>query len=441
MMELDNFSAGRDRKPRSLGIGTRIVAGGMLAVFLVAGAGGWAATAMLTGAVIAQGSVTVDEELKAVQHRDGGIVREISVREGGAVEEGQVLIRLEDAQTKAELSIIRSQLLENTIKQARLLAERDGLPAIEFSDDLDRSVPEVTSLVLGETRLFEGNRRSRESQKQQLELSIRQIADEIRGLEAQRGAKKEEIGLVSIELGKMRDLAGKGLLEESRVTGLDRERARLTGEAGEIDAELARAGARISEIRLKILAVDEDARTEAQRELSLVAMRLSELQDREMAAEDRLSRTDIRAPIDGTVNELTVHTIGGIVTPAEVLVTIVPRDADLKVEAKLAPTSIDQVAEGHMARLRFTSFNQRITPELVGRVIHVSPAATRDPVTGQDFFLAEVEVSDEELEKLPSRRLLPGMPVEVFVQTESRRAISYFAKPISDQFNRAFRER
>jgi HlyD family type I secretion membrane fusion protein len=440
-MGLHNTAAEVGRKPKSLGIGARIFAGVLLALLLVAGAGGWATTATLTGAVIAQGSVTVDEELKAIQHRDGGIVREISVREGDAVERDQILIRLEDAQTRAELSIIRSQLVENRIKQARLVAERDGMSTIEFPDALDRSDTAIASLILGEVRIFEGNQRSRESQKQQLELSIRQIGDEIRGLRAQRISKEEEIGLVFIEVRKMKSLAEKGLLEGSRVTAIDRDRARLDGEAGEIDAELARAEARISEIRLKILAIDEDARTEAQRELSLVSTRLSELQDREMAVEDRLSRTDIRAPIAGTVNELTVHTIGGVVTPAEVLVTIVPHDADLKVEAKLAPTSIDQVDEGQLARLRFTSFNQRITPELVGRVVHVSPAATRDAATGKSFFSAAIEVTDEELGKLPSRRLLPGMPVEVYVQTEDRTALSYLTKPLTDQFSRALRER
>lgn len=435
-----DYAAG-DQGRKSMGIGTRIVVGGVLMVLLVAGVGGWAATAKLTGAVIAQGAVVVDEELKAIQHRDGGIVREISVREGGVVEKGDILIRLEDAQTRAELSIIRSQLDENRIRRARLLAERDGLAKIEFPKGHGRTDTEIASLVLGETRLFEGTRKSRESQKQQLDLSIRQIGDEIRGLEAQRASKEEEIGLILSEYTKMRSLAEKGYVGESRITGLQRERARLAGETGEIDADLARAETRISEIRLRILAIDEDARTEAQRELSLVDTRLSELKDREMAVEDKLSRTDIRAPITGTVNELKVHTIGGVITPAEVLVTIVPQDADLKVEARLAPTSIDQVAEGHIARLRFTSFNQRITPELIGHVTHISPAATQDAATGQTFFLAEVEVAEEELEKLPSRRLLPGMPVEVFVQTEDRTALSYLAKPLTDQFNRAFRER
>ncbi len=425
----------------SLGIGSRILTGVVLAVLLIAGAGGWAAAAKLTGAVISQGSVVVDEELKAIQHRDGGIVREIAVRAGDAVEKGQVLIRLEDAQTKAELSIVRSQIVENTIRRARLLAERDGEGAIEFPDDLDRSDPEVSALLLGEERLFEGRRRNLESKKQQLELSIRQVGDEIRGLEAQRDSKEEEIGLVSAEYRKMNELAEKGLIEMTRVTALHRERVRLTGETGKIDADRARAEARISEVRLQILALDEDARTEAQRELSVVLARLSELRDREMAIKDRLTRTDIRAPISGTVNEVTVNTIGGVITPAEVLVTIVPRDAKLKVEAKLAPASIDQVAEGSSARLRFTSFNHRTTPELVGKVGHVSAAATRDAVTGEHAFIAEIEIPKGELAKLPSDRLLPGMPVEVFVQTEDRTALSYFTKPVTDQFNRAFRER
>ncbi|SFG94153.1 HlyD family secretion protein [Palleronia marisminoris] len=429
------------KEARSLGIGSRVVTGVILAGLLVAGAGGWAATAKLTGAIIAQGVVTVDEELKAIQHRDGGIVREISVREGDSVKEGQVLIRLEDAQTKAELSIIRSQLVENQIRRSRLLAERDGLVTIEFPDNLDEAQVETASLVLGETRLFEGNTKSRESQKQQLELSIRQIHDEIQGLEAQRASKDEEIVLVAGEVTKMKTLSDKGLLEESRLTAVDRERARLAGEAGEVSAELARAAARISEVRLKILAIDEDARTEAQRELSQVETRLSELRDREMAAQDRLSRIDIRAPITGSVNEVMVHTIGGVVTPAEVLVTIVPDDADLTVEVKLAPMSIDQVDEGHPARMRFTSFNQRITPELFGKVVHVSPATTIDPATGQSYFAAQIDVSDAELAKLPSRRLLPGMPVEVYVQTEERTALSYLAKPVTDQFSRAMRER
>lgn len=197
----------------------------------------------------------------------------------------------------------------------------------------------------------------------------------------------------------------------------------------------------MSEIRLQIIAIDENARTEAQRELSLVETKVSELEDRCMAIEDRLQRTEIRAPIAGTINELNIHTVGGVITPAEVLATIVPENARLKVEIHIPPVSIEQVEEGQNARLRFTAFNQRTTPELQGRIVQVSPATSRDPVTGESYYLGQVFVAPEELEKLGERGLLPGMPVEVYISTEQRSAMSYLVKPLTDQFARAFRER
>ena len=425
----------------SFRIGPRILAGTVFAGILLAGVGGWAATATLTGAVIAQGTVAVDQKLKAVQHRDGGIVSEIAVREGDVVRAGQVILRLEDAQTKAELSIVRSQMVELAARRARLLATRDGLSAIAFPPHLNPADPAVATVLQGETRLFAGNQRSRDSQKEQLELGIVQIGEEIRGLDAQRMAKEDEIALVEAEIQKLKTLLAKGLIEGSRVYSVDRERARLNGERGEIDAAMARAKTRIGEIRLQILAIDENARTEAQRELSLVETEFSERDDRRIAIEDRLARTDIRAPISGTVNELNTHTVGGVITPAEVLVTIVPENAKLKVETKLVPTAIDQVSAGQTARLRFTSFNQRTTPELMGTVVHVSPATTRDPGTGDFHYLADVEIGADELRKLGPVQLLPGMPVDVFVATGERTAMSYLVKPVTDQFNRAFRER
>ena len=422
-------------------IGPRIVAGATLSFLLVAGAGGWAATAQLAGAVIAQGSVAVDQNLKSIQHRDGGIISEIAVREGDFVHAGKVLLRLEDAQTKAELSITEAQLVEITTRKARLLAERDGLSAIEFPQELDLDRPETRFLVNGETRLFEGNRMNRDSQKQQLELSIDQIGEEIKGLESQRASKSDEIVLVEEEHAKLKSLADQHFIERNRLYTSERDTARLQGERGEIDAAIARAKTRISEIRLQVIAIDENARTEAQRELSVVETKMSELEDRQMAISDRLSRTEIRAPISGTVNELNIHTVGGVITPAGVLVTIVPEDAKLYVQVKLDPTSIDQVSAGQVARLRLTALNQRTTPELTGTVSHVSPATTRDPESGLNYYVGAVEIPASELEKIGDSRLIPGMPVEVYVTTSERTALSYFAKPITDQFNKAFRER
>lgn len=427
---------------KSFRVGSRIFTGVTLGFLLVGGVGGWAATAQLTGAVIAQGSVAVDQNLKSIQHRDGGIVSDIAVREGDFVTAGQVLIRLEDAQTKAEQSIVHSQLVELAARKARLLAERDLLDKIEFPTELNAAQPEIAVVVNGETRLFNGNQANRESQKKQLELGIEQIGEEIKGLEAQRTSKDDEIALLDVEHQKIKGLADKQLIEGTRVYTSNRDKARLMGERGEIDAAIARAKTRMGEIRLQIISIDENARTEAQRELSVVGTKMSEFQDRRTAIEDRLARTDIRAPISGTVNELNIHTIGGVITPAEVLVTIVPENAKLKVEVRLAPVSIDQVSVGQPARLRFSAFNQRTTPELKGQVVHVSPATSRDPATGETYYLGDVSVSAEELAKLGGGGvLLPGMPVEVYVSTEERTAMSYLVKPLTDQFNRAFRER
>ncbi|MFN3847027.1 MAG: HlyD family type I secretion periplasmic adaptor subunit [Paracoccaceae bacterium] len=418
-----------------------VISGLTLGAFLVIGVGGWAATARLSGAVIAMGTVTVDQNLKSIQHRDGGIVSDIAVREGDLVAQGQVLIRLEDAQTRAELSIVQSQLVELMARRARLLAERDGLTEIAFPDDLLTGDHAAREVVTGAIRLFDGNRANRDSQRRQLMLGIDQIGDEIEGLKAQRESKADETRLSAAEQLRIVDLTNRKLSETTRLYAVNREVAQLSGQLGEIDAEIARARTRISEINLQIIAIEETSRTEAQRELSQVETRIAELRDRKLATEDRLRRTDIRAPISGTVNELSVHTIGGVISPAEVLVTIVPENARLWVEARVPPVSIDQVAPGQVARLRFSAFNHRTTPELNGTVIHVSAATSRDSATGETYYLARVDVVDDELQKLGDQNLMPGMPVEIFMTTEERTALSYLVKPVTDQFSRALRER
>ena len=424
----------------SFPVGPRVIAGVTLGLVLFVGAGGWAATAQLTGAIIAPGMVKVDQNLKSIQHRDGGIISEIAVREGDFVTKGQVMLRLDDAETRAELSIVRTQLVELMAKQARLMAERDNLDSIMMSSELTSRIEDFPHVFFGEKRMFDGNRQNRKSQKEQLVLGIDQLGEEIKGLESQRDAKIDEIALVKTEHGKIKGLTDKRLIETSRKYIIDREMAKLLGERGEVEANIARAKARMGEIRLQIIAIDETARTEAQRELSAIEPKLSELRERRVAIEDRLARADIRAPLSGTVNELSVHTIGGVITPAEKLVTLVPADAALKIEAKLSPTDIDQVFVGQPAKLRFSAFNQRTTPELHGRIAYVSAATSSDPSTGQVYYLADVIVPSDELEKLGDSKLLPGMPVEVFVSTEERTAMSFLSKPLADQFSRAFRE-
>ncbi|MDR5652254.1 HlyD family type I secretion periplasmic adaptor subunit [Ruixingdingia sedimenti] len=432
-----------DAIPRSetrFATGPRVLAGSLMMLALLGGVGGWAMTARLSGAVIAGGVVAVDQNLKLIQHRDGGIVSAIAIREGTRVGAGEVLFRLDDAQTRAELSILRGQLLELRIQRARLIAERDDGETVALPPGIAPG-PEAQDLLAGELRLFAGKRQERLSRKQQLGLGIAQIAEEIRGLEAQRAAKTREIALVDAEAARAAALAQSGLIEAARLYSVHREQARLNGEHGEITAAIARARARANEVELQILAIDETARTEAQRALSQTETRIAELDERRIAIEDRLTRTDIRAPIAGVVNELNVHTLGGVIGAAEVLATIVPDGARLSFQVKFAPALIDQVAVGQPARLRFVAFNQRTTPELNGTVAHVAAAAARDAKTGEPYFAGEIAVPPEELSRLGELRLMPGMPVEVFVTTESRTALSYLAKPLTDQLMRAFRER
>jgi HlyD family type I secretion membrane fusion protein len=422
-------------------VGSRMLLGVVFMGLLVGGFGGWAAVAKLSGAVISSGVVAVDQNVKAIQHRDGGIISEILIREGDTLAEGQVMFRLDDAQTRAELSILSSQLVELALRRARLMAERDNLTDFALPADLDAVSPQVIEVLNGESRIFDGNRQHRDSQKQQLQLGIDQIGEELNGLTAQHVAKAHEIELVGTEADSIHALMKKGLTERSRAYTIDRELVRLQGELGEIESSLARAKARIGEVRLQILAIDETARTDAQRELAQVETRRSELSDRMSATTDRLSRTDIRAPITGRVNELNVHTIGGVISPAQVLATIVPKDAKLNITMRISPSSIDQVQVDQPARIRFPTFNQRTTPELKGHISFVSPATSRDEATGALFYLGYVDIPDAELARLEGQQLLPGMPVEVFAMTEERSVLSYLLKPLSDRFSRAFRER
>jgi len=428
------------KKP-SFSVVPRIALGFCLSVGLVVGLGGWAATTDLNGAIMAPGSVTVEQHAKSVQHRDGGVVGAILVRDGQTVAADQILIRIDDAQTRAELAIVKGQLLELSVKKARLLAERDGLRTLDFPPLPAGSAPEAKSIVDGEMRLFRGNLASRDSQRQQLELQIGQVTEEIAGLVKQRDAKREELIVLISEHGKLQGLVDRQLFEGSKFLPINRDRHRLTGEQGSLEASIARARVRASEIRVQLLAISDTARTEAQRELATVDAKLSELSNRRIALEDRLTRTDIKAPVTGTLHELKTFTVGGVITPADVLATVVPDDAKLKVEIHIAPSSIDQVGVGRPAKVRFAAFNQRTTPELKGRLTYVSPSTTTG-AKDDAYYVGHVELESGEWERLgQGKRLVPGMPVEVHVATEERTALSYLLKPIQDQFSRTFRAR
>jgi len=418
---------------------SRVITGSVMAILLLAGIGGWSATAKLSGAVISSGTVLVDENVKVIQHLDGGVIRAINVRKGQEVALGDVLLTLDDVQIRTEQSILAGQLAELIARHARLTAERDAAPSVAFPAGYLDQFPGAAAILEGEQQLFDSTSRNRRSQREQLELQVAQLNEEIGGLRFQAASLADEVALARAERERMGALSEKALIETTRLNAADRELARMLGSQGELTASIARSQARISEVKLQILSVDDLAYTEAQRELRSVEANMAELNERLTEVADRLARTQIRSPVAGTVNELSVSTLGGVISPAERLLTIVPQDADLKIEFRVAINDIDQILVGQEANLRFSAFDQRTTPEIPALVSRVSAAATSDPQNGQSYYLAEAEVTGD-LSVLGDRGLVPGMPVEVFVKTHEQVAIAYFLKPFTDQITRAFRE-
>ncbi len=422
-----------------------LVGGIAVVAFLVAGVGGWASTTELSGAVIAAGMLVVDTSVKKVQHPTGGVVGELRVRDGDRVKQGDVLLRLDETVTRANLAIVTKNLDELAARQARDEAERDGENRITFPADLlerAKTSPDVARLIAGETKLFETRRSSREGQRAQLRERILQLRQQIEGLVQQTAAKQAEIELIQPELEGVRELWKKGLVQINRVTSLQRDAARLEGERGQLVAASAEAKGKIVETELQILQIDQDMRSEVGKELAEIRGKTSEYVERKIAAEDQLKRIEIRAPQDGTVHQLSVHTVGGVITSqGEPIMLIVPEADALRVEAKVEPQQIDRLHIGQRAVLRFSSFNQRTTPELNGEVSHVAADVSLDQKTAATFYTIHVKIPPEELKRLEGLRLVPGMPVETFVQTDPRTVMSYLVRPMQDHLMRAFRER
>jgi HlyD family type I secretion membrane fusion protein len=426
---------------RNLGIRSRIVVGSLATLLLVGGFGGWAATAELTGAVVGQGQVIVDKDLRAIQHLDGGIIRTIDVRKGDAVKEGQVLFTLDSTQMTAESEIMHGQMLDLLAKRQRLVAERDGAWEMKVGEVPEGIDLENSQSFANEIRLFKGNSTNRTSETAQLKQGLLQAHEELQGLNGQLSSNAKELQLVQTEFDKVQMLQKKGLIDGGRVYSSSRDLNRLKGEHDQISSSIAKSKAQASEIELRIAAVEDQAHTEAQKQLSEIEPKIAELVERRSANANRLTRMDIRSPIAGIVNEVLVNTIGGVITPAQKLVTIVPANVKMQVEVKVQPNDIDQIYVGQKAKLKFTAFSSRKTPEIFGNVAFVSPATSTDQSNGHVYYVTQVEVTPDELAKLGEKKLVPGMLVETFIQTESRTALSYLVKPFQDQIERAFRER
>lgn len=409
---------------------------------LFAGFGGWAAFASIGGAIMAQGQVVGESNSRQVQHLEGGLVAEILVNEGDRVEAGAVLLRLDGTETRAQLGILRARSDELVAKQARLEAERDDAGEITFPSDLNlRSAdPAIARIIAGQTRLFAARRETATGQKQQLRQKIVQLDEEIAGLEAQQRSKTKQAGLISSELADLTTLREQGLVPASRVLALQREAARLEGESGQLVAQIARIRGQISETNLQILQIDKEMRTEVLNELRNVQATLSEMVEKQIAAEARLLRIDILAPKSGFVHQLDVHTVGGVIGPGQELMLIVPEGEHLVVEARVDPRDIDQIAVGQAAVVRFSAFDESTTPEMSGTLRRVAADLSKDDITGQTYYSIRIEFESIERFGFKKTQFVPGMPAEIFIPTGDRTPLNYLLKPLTDQISRAFRE-
>jgi HlyD family secretion protein len=410
---------------------------------LMAGIGGWGAWASLAGAVIAHGQVQVISFSQIIQHPDGGAVATINVRDGDLVGAGDALVVLDDEALRSEQRVVSSQLSELRARAARLKAERDGHLNVTYPPDLLASAENdapVAEILAGQTSLFEARLTTMSDTKRSYDEQKSQIADEIGGQEGQMAALEEQVGLLIGEIAKAEQLLAVGLTEEPRVLSLKREKARLIGLKSEMRAAIASNKGRIAQLDAEVVRLVATRREESVTELRDVESRVTELDERGRAIRTKLSRLVLAAPMAGIVHDLRIHTIGAVIRPADPVLAIVPQDQEMTVLAKIDTYHIDSLYLRQDAVLKFSAFNARTTPELAGLVSRISPDIKTDERSGAQYYLVELKMRPGEETKLADQPLIPGMPVEVFIQTGERSPLSYAFRPFLDYFDQAFRE-
>lgn len=404
--------------------------------------GGWATLVPLSGAVVLPGTLVVESSVKKIQHPTGGVVAEIAVQDGMHVDAGTLLARLDETQVRANETLVADQLDQIRARVARLVGERDGLDHIEFPEQLtDRqSDPNVAHLIASETALFKARAAARQGEKLLYNSNIRQFEEQINGLNAEIVAKSSQLDLIASELTGVKELYAKGLVPLTRMTSLQRDAARLDGERAELTATIAATRAKIGQSQLQITHIDQDFLSEVMKDLRDAQDKEAELRERNVSAKDQLQRTEIHAPTSGIVQQLAIHTMGGVVRPGDVIMEIVPDSDDLEIEGHLPPNEIDQVRSGQRAYLRFSTLDRPTMPEVTGTVSYVSPDLTHDQQTNAGFYTVKIDLPGGERHHLDGMTLVSGMPVEIFLQTGSRTMLKYLLKPITDQLHRMFNE-
>lgn len=436
----------------------RLTAGYVVTAIFVFGLVGYAALVQVRGAVIAPGNMVVEGNIRRIQHQDGGSVAAILVTNGQKVAAGDLLVRMNDTQAKAELAVVMVQLFSQQIRAARLVAERENKPAINFPappmelammsnpDGLMKamslSCTDLMACLNIEKELFDARRLAKEGEVAQLRERIDQTRQEIEGLVAQQKSIEDQAVVTRDEVAQLEVLQKQGLTQMARINPQKLGLARLEGQAGDMKSQIARARGKISELNVQIAQVSKQALNEVTQDLREASEKIADLHEKTLAAEAKLERIEVRAPIAGAIHQMAVFTIGGVLSPGETMMQIVPEDERLLVESRIEPAFIDQVSVGQDAIIRFSSFDRRKTPELAGRLIFVSADLEQDPQKEKPpYFRARAEIKDGEIAKLQDQRITSGVPAELHMQTQNRTILSYLMKPLTDQIARTFRER
>jgi len=391
--------------------------------------GTWAAFAPLDSAAYAPGVVTVQSYRKTVQHLEGGIVKDVLAHDGDIVKKGDPLIVLDDAQLKAEYETTYSQLIAAKAMEARLRAERDGATTIDFGVLLPANTPRGQEARDSETQVFNARRSSRLGEVSVLQERIGQLNQQIKGTEVMIGTKNNLGKSYTSEIGELNDLLSQGFVDKQRMLEQERKLDMLKSEVADHSSTITKTRLQINETQLQILQINKDFNSEVTKQLAETQTKAYDLQERTAALKDRLSRVIIRAPDDGMVIGMTVHTVGGVVRPATPLLDIVPSVSDLVVEVHVQPVDIDRVAIGKLADIRFSAFNSATTPPIEGVVTQVSADRLTDERTGQPYYLARVQVTEAGERKLGDKKLQPGMPADVLIKTGQRTMLQYLLQP------------
>lgn len=443
LQECPNLNSWGQGVPRGLGKAT--IAGVVVLVFGIGGFGVWAGTAPIDGAVVASGSFVATSQNKTIQHLEGGIIDEIRVREGNHVKAGETLVVLDDTKAKAKLERLQVRLRRLQAVSARLEAETKLAESLDFSELGERAETNKTLAAILERQRDEFRSRltKRRDQERVLDLEISGLKESVRGYETRIGALRTQLTLIEQELADKQTLLKKGLMRKPEALALERQQARLQGEIGTLQAQVGEVKERMARAKQKIVHLRSSMVSAAYEELRNVETQIDDIREQMGAARDVVVRSDIRAPVEGSVVELMYHTPGGVLEPGGTLLKLLPSNDDLMIETRVRPTDIDNIAVNQDAYIRLTALNQRTTPMIPGTVQYVSAdAVSEDRPNSREkaSYIVRIKLDKARAAQIPGFDARPGMPAEVYIKTGERTFFDYLMRPLKDTLSRAFRE-